>query len=196
MRFSILALVLFAFYAPSSVAGTGGDYRLAGTIALGEEKFLAIVEMPSGEQRIIHEGDEFDSGIVVLITQSETRIRLPDDEMVLTLVGTDSNDEPNIFAGPMIATFNLSEKQLMSIQTLRSNNEEKLVATFSSRLALPQGLRVRRIWASQQEFASLTEALPALKDALARGDIPHLFFEPGSGLDEIYLKASTNLEFQ
>ena len=168
------------------------EYRLAGTIALGDGGFLAMIEMPTGEQRIFHVGDAFESGVVVRITDLEARIELPGEEWILALAGETSAAAVATPAGPVVASLELSDQHLKSVQALREKRERKLVSEFSERLALPQGLQVQLVRVAQQEFESLADALPAMQKALARGEAPHLFFEPGSGLDELYLIARTD----
>lgn len=188
MKRSVFAAIILFLFGTSAFA-TIEDYRLAGTIALGDGAFLAIIEMPTGEQHIYHVGDVFESGVVARITDSEASIELPGDEWVLSLAGKASHADTEMPQGPVIASLELNDQHLKSVQALRGTVERDLVSEFSARLALPQGLQVQMVRTAQQEYRSLADALPAIQKALARGEAPHLFFEPGSGLDELYLIA-------
>jgi hypothetical protein len=69
------ALLLSALLLPSLAFAAGGDgYRLAGVLAVGPE-YLAIVELPSGQQQLARKGTTLaDGASVVLVDARRLRI--------------------------------------------------------------------------------------------------------------------------
>ncbi len=191
VRYPVFAGIVLALLGLSAWAGTG-DYRLAGTVALGDGEFLALIEGPTGEQRIVHEGDAFEDGTVTLVTGSQVRIEMAEDSLILSLAGKEPGIEAETPPGPAIAGLYLSQRQLKWLQGLQAADEDRLRSAFFEGLALPQGLQLRHISVAQQEYSSLGAALPAIRKAFTRGEIPHLFFESGGGLDEVYLIATAD----
>lgn len=70
-----LALLLTALLLPSIAMATDGKgYRLAGVLAVGPD-YLAILELPGGEQQLVRTGSELEGGArVVLVDASRLRI--------------------------------------------------------------------------------------------------------------------------
>lgn len=182
----IVTAVLLALAAAAVVAD---DYRLAGTIALGDERYLALIEMPSGEQQIFRVGDEFEGGEIARITRTAAYVERPGGDLVLDLTGMKLARSGAVEPGLVVGTLELGAQQLDLVMALRASDEKALTAALTEGLDLPKGLKVRRVMAGVESYDSLTEALPDLQRALAEGEAPHLFFEEGEGLDELYLVA-------
>jgi len=85
----ILALLLSAFLLPSFVFAAGGNgYRLAGVLAVGPD-YLAILELPGGQQQLVREGSTLDDGgRVVLVEASRLRIAAAGGTFELNLDGS------------------------------------------------------------------------------------------------------------
>lgn len=70
-----LALLLTALLLPSIAMAAGGKgYRLAGVLAVGPD-YLAILELPGGEQQLVRTGSTLDGGARVLLVEA-SRLRI------------------------------------------------------------------------------------------------------------------------
>lgn len=72
---TVALLLLSALLLPSLVSAAGGNgYRLAGVLAVGPD-YLAILELPGGQQQLVRQGSTLaDGGRVVLVEASRLRI--------------------------------------------------------------------------------------------------------------------------
>jgi hypothetical protein len=78
------ALLIFSM----ATAATGDGFRLAGVLAVGPE-YLAILELPGGEQQLVRKGSTLDDGgRIVLVDASRLRIELAGRTIELNLDGT------------------------------------------------------------------------------------------------------------
>lgn len=85
MRALVLALTLAVLPSAALLAGTTDGYRLAGIIAAGED-YLAVLELPGGEQVLVRRGSTVaGGGRVVLLDAERLRIALPDHVLDLAL---------------------------------------------------------------------------------------------------------------
>ena len=85
LRALVLALTLAALPSAALLAGTGDGYRLAGIIAVGED-YLAVLELPGGEQVLVRRGSAVaGGGRIVLLDAERLRIALPDQVVDLAL---------------------------------------------------------------------------------------------------------------
>jgi hypothetical protein len=67
------------------LASTADGYRLAGIIAVGED-YLAVLELPGGEQVLVRQGSEIvGGGRIQLLDADRMRIALPDHVLDLAL---------------------------------------------------------------------------------------------------------------
>jgi hypothetical protein len=87
-----IALGFLAAHAPgptrAALAGPADSgYRLAGVIETGGDGSVAIIEVPSGGQVLIHEGSAIDGGTVTELSRRGVRIVFPDHIVQLTLSG-------------------------------------------------------------------------------------------------------------
>jgi hypothetical protein len=74
--------------ASMATAATGNGYRLAGVLAVGPE-YLAILELPGGDQQLVRQGNTLDDGgRIVLVDASRLRIELAGRTIELNLDGT------------------------------------------------------------------------------------------------------------
>jgi hypothetical protein len=84
-----LALLLSVFLLSSFVFAAGNNgYRLAGVLAVGPD-YLAILELPGGQQQLVREGSTLDDGgRVVLVEASRLRIKGAGGTFELNLDGS------------------------------------------------------------------------------------------------------------
>ena len=84
-----IALVLAALLLPSLAAAAGANgYRLAGVLAVGPE-YLAILELPGGDQQLVRKGSNLEGGgQVVLVDAQRLRIALAGRTIELNLDGS------------------------------------------------------------------------------------------------------------
>lgn len=84
-----LALLLSALLLPSVlVAAVAEGYRLAGVLAVGPD-YLAILELPGGEQQLVRQGSTLDDGTrVVLVAADRMRIHQAGRMIELNLDGS------------------------------------------------------------------------------------------------------------
>ena len=71
----------------SAHADEDSDYRLAGIVAVGPERLLAVIEMPDGRQGLFRSGDALAGGRITDITRTEVHIAVGADQLVLSLRG-------------------------------------------------------------------------------------------------------------
>jgi hypothetical protein len=69
------------------VSADDPDYRLAGIVAVGESRFLAVIEMPDGRQGLFRAGDTLGSARIRDISRSEVRMEVNGREVALSLRG-------------------------------------------------------------------------------------------------------------
>lgn len=73
-----------------ATAATGNGYRLAGVLAVGPD-YLAILELPGGDQQLVRQGVTLDDGgRIVLVDASRLRIERAGRTIELNLDGTDA----------------------------------------------------------------------------------------------------------
>ena len=66
-----LALLLSTLFLSSIAAAAGGDgYRLAGVLAVGPD-YLAILELPGGQQQLVRQGSTLDDGTRVVAVKAD-----------------------------------------------------------------------------------------------------------------------------
>jgi len=84
-----IAVLLTALLLPSMAAAAGTDgYRLAGILAVGPD-YLAILELPGGQQQLVRKGNTLeDGGRIVLVDASRLRIAHAGRTVELNLDGS------------------------------------------------------------------------------------------------------------
>ena len=70
-----------------SIAEDAGNYRLAGTIETRGGAWLAVLELPGGEQKLLASGDSVPGGMVMEIGATWLRLVDKAGELILTLEG-------------------------------------------------------------------------------------------------------------
>jgi hypothetical protein len=81
-----LILVLIGI-AAGVLAEAAPDYRLAGIVAVGADRLLAVIEMPDGRQGLFRAGDALGDGRIRDITRADVRVEMNGQELVLSLRG-------------------------------------------------------------------------------------------------------------
>ena len=83
-RFFALGLLCLAC---SVAVADEPDYRLAGIVSVGENRFLAVIEMPDGRQGLFRAGDALGTARIRDIGRSEVRMEVDGREVSLSLRG-------------------------------------------------------------------------------------------------------------
>jgi hypothetical protein len=82
------ALILALVGVAGGVRADGApDYRLAGIVAVGPDRLLAVIEMPDGRQGLFRAGDTLGDGRIRDITRSDVRVEMNGQELLLSLRG-------------------------------------------------------------------------------------------------------------
>ncbi len=86
---AILILVLLQGPAVADML-TGDDgepYRVTGIVSEGQDRHMALIELPDGKYLRLQEGDTFDEGKVLEISRRWLRVAFPNGERLLWLTG-------------------------------------------------------------------------------------------------------------
>jgi hypothetical protein len=83
---SALALLLSC----GALAGEAPDYRLAGIVEVGPERWLAVIEMPDGRQGLFRAGETLGEGRIVDVARTGVRVELGGEIVLLSLRGNPS----------------------------------------------------------------------------------------------------------
>jgi hypothetical protein len=96
------ALILaFVGVAGGVSADAAPDYRLAGIVAVGSDRLLAVIEMPDGRQGLFRSGDALGEGRIRDITRSDVRVEINGQDLLLSLRGN-----PKLSAAvPVVETY-------------------------------------------------------------------------------------------
>lgn len=84
---SLAPLLAFLSIAMVTVADENPEYRLAGIVAVGPDRLLAVIEMPDGRQGLFRSGDALGTGRIGAITRSDVRVQMNGQEFLLSLRG-------------------------------------------------------------------------------------------------------------
>ena len=81
MLLALLALAGSVFSADNP------EYRLAGIVAVGPDRLLAVIEMPDGRQGLFRSGDTLGEGRIKNITRSDVHVEMKGQTFLLSLRG-------------------------------------------------------------------------------------------------------------
>jgi len=82
----MLLLVLLSL-AGSVFSADGPEYRLAGIVAVGPDRLLAVIEMPDGRQGLFRAGDTLGEGRIKDITRGDVHVEMKGQTFLLSLRG-------------------------------------------------------------------------------------------------------------
>lgn len=186
-RITQLGLLFFlATSSGSSVAGETNDYRLAGTVDSGVRGWLAVLELPGGEQRLLKQGDAIPGGEILDIGDEWIKLSDWDGEQTLRLEGDVSyvvTDEPM----PMLITLEASASLRETLNQLdgSKNKEQKLAADISKLLQIPEEGQIASI--NDRPASSVKHGLQLLKQSLVANHPVRIEVSGVEGFDAVYL---------
>lgn len=192
-RLAIVATLL----ASAALAAAQPDYRLAGTIATGADRWIALIELPGGGQRTVRVNDRLGAGTVVAIADRRVRIAFPEGERELRLGGSGravAARAPIAADGLQVNTIYADERLIASLraaeQAAAAGSDAGTVQLELNRLlGLPPEARVIRVRTPGSAAPPATAGAALLRSMhtrLARGHFVQLFLG-GTAADEIYV---------
>jgi len=212
--YRILALLLSALLLPSSVSAAGGKgYRLAGVLAVGPD-YLAILELPGGQQQLVREGSTLDDGgRVVLVEASRLRIAAAGVNFELNLDGSgapaqvpvglgvvqEQSDNDRILvrrvdAEAFSSSVAQSGKEPGKTASAPAAKSRDAAAETGQRLApilnLPPDSRVVQV--NEQPVRSAEQAIRLIEQSFAENTAPRLNITSAAGDESrVYLSVAT-----
>ena len=184
----LLALALL-----SCSAAASSEFRLSGTMSYGEGQWLAMVELPSGEQRLVKVSEPLAGGTVVAIGDRVVRVRFADGEKVYVLengrtIATWAAAQVPADA-PIIASREIGADFLKALDEVErqfgKSGPNVVRAELNKVLGIPPTSRVKAV--NQFPMQSDTQVIATVRrEARARNAV-HLFLEDSPQLTEVYL---------
>jgi hypothetical protein len=207
LRALVLALTLAALPSAVLLAGTADGYRLAGIIAVGQD-YLAVLEVPGGEQLLVRQGSTVSGGArVVLLDAQRLRLALPD--RVLDLALDRSLNGPVIPAGLGVVQEQMDDGNVM-IRRVDPEAFGQSVARSAPSGKPPTGTRARAadpateagrrlapvlnlpadsrlVAVNEQPVRTAERAIALIEQSLADGVSPRLNIAGAGGESRVYL---------
>jgi hypothetical protein len=206
-----LALLLSALLLPSLVFAAGGNgYRLAGVLAVGPD-YLAILELPGGQQQLVREGSTLDDGgRVVLVEASRLRIAGAAGTFELNLDGSgapaqvpvalgvvqEQSDNDHIMVRRVDSeAFSASVAQSKTTPAKSPASKSRDAAAETGRrlapiLNLPPDSRVVQV--NEQPVRSAEQAIRLIEQSFAENTAPRLNITSAAGDESrVYLSVAT-----
>jgi len=178
--------VLFALFALVSIADESNEYRLAGTINTGEKGWLAVLELPDGEQLLLNKGDTIPGGQVLDIGDAWLTLRDAQGELTL---GLESGERAGAFGELPSPFINLqaSEPLRDALDTLgqTAKDEEQLAIGISELLNISGKGRIASI--DDLPVTSAKHSLQLLKKSLSADHAVRIAVSGIEGFDAVYL---------
>lgn len=206
LRALVLALTLAALPSAALLAGTADGYRLAGIIAVADD-YLAVLELPGGEQVLVRRGSVVEgAGRVVLLDAERLRLALPDHTLDLAL--DRSLNDPVVPAGLGVVQDQLDDGNVL-IRRVDPEAFGESVAR-SSHAAKPPGTKAkardptveagrrlapilnlppdsRLVAVNESPVRSAGQAIALIERSLADGVSPRLNITGAGGESRVYL---------
>lgn len=209
-----IALLLATLLLPSLAAAAGAKgYRLAGVLAVGPE-YLAILELPGGDQQLVRKGSDVEGGgQVVLVDASRLRIALAGGTIELNLDGSDApaqvpmalgvvqeqtdNDrvlvrslDTEAFSAALTRPTNSSAKQAVPpTSKVRKDPAAETGRRLAPILNLPADSRV--VMVNEQPVRSADEAIQLIEQSFKDNMAPRLNITSAAGDESrVYLTAA------
>ena len=168
------------------MAGEPDDYRLAGTIDAGERGWLAVLELPGGEQRLLNKGDTIPGGEILDIGSDWIRLRGDQGELTLSL----EFDERDVAFGELpspIISLQVSNSLRDALNALdqTARNEEQLAVGISEILNISEKGQITSI--DDLPVSSVKHSLHLLKKSLVSDHPVRIAVSGIEGFDAVYL---------
>lgn len=181
-RFTILLAMM------GMVHAAGETYRVAGIIAPADTAWLAVIELPSGEQRLVRVGDAIGEAKVLRISKGEVLLEFKDGTRLLQLASVESAPPSNPVAprGILASTFRESIREM---HDLADSGELPGLVDMDQ---LPSDMRIVSI--NGKAMSSLAQGLELIRDAVNANQLIRLTLEEGSMLPVIYLRVGEAVE--
>jgi hypothetical protein len=196
---------------PSLVFAAGSNgYRLAGVLAVGPD-YLAILELPGGQQQLVREGSTLDDGgRVVLVEASRLRIAAAGGTFELNLDGSGAPAQVPVALGVVQeqsdndrVLIRRVDAEAFSSSVAQSGKEPGKTASAKSRdaaaetgrrlapiLNLPPDSRVVQV--NEQPVRSAEQAIRLIEQSFAENTAPRLNITSAAGDESrVYLSVAT-----
>lgn len=207
LRALVLALTLAALPSAALLAGTADGYRLAGIIAVADD-YLAVLELPGGEQVLVRRGSVVEgAGRVVLLDAERLRLALPDHTLDLALdrslndpvvpaglgVVQDQLDDGNVLIrrvdpeafGESVARSSHAAKPPPGTKAMARDPTVEAGRRLSPILNLPPDSRLVAV--NESPVRSAGQAIALIERSLADGVSPRLNITGAGGESRVYL---------
>jgi len=179
-------LLLGALFAVVSLADEPNEYRLAGTIDAGEKGWLAVLELPDGEQLLLNKGDNIPGGQVLDIGDAWLTLRDAQGELTL---GLESGERDAAFGELPSPFINLQASKPLreALDTLDQTvkDEEQLAIGISELLNISGKGRIASI--DDLPVTSAKHSLQLLKKSLSADHPVRIAVTGIEGFDAVYL---------
>ena len=184
----IVALALL-----SCSAAAASEFRLAGTMSYGQGQWLAMVELPSGQQRLVKVNEPLAGGTVVAIGDRVVRVRFADGDKVYVLengktIATWAAVQAPADA-PIIASREIGAdflKALDEVERRFAKAEPRVLrAELHKVLGIPPTSRVKAV--NQFPMQSDAQVIGTVRRAARARYSVHLFLDDSPQLTEVYL---------
>ena len=188
----------------SAPAHDDAPSRLSGIIAIDEDRGIAIVETANDHTAVVREGDPFEGGRVLKISQKTMRVHYPQGDKLywLTASGVKVSDamplthldidklvierhesgsalQRTVAKGPVVAWL---DALMAPTAPDKSATLEQLLAPL---LDLPKQARIVEI--DHKPLGTTKESLTAIRESLARSSVARLGIEGDPGIEVVYL---------
>ena len=177
---------LLALFTLVSIADEPDEYRLAGTVNAGEKGWLAVLELPGGEQLLLNKGDKIPGGQVVDIGDAWMTLRDTQGELTLSL---ESGERAAAFGELPSPFINLEASESLSdaLNALgrTAKDEEELAAGISELLSISGKGRIASI--DDLPVSSAKHSLQLLKQSLSADHPVRIAVSGIEGFDAVYL---------
>lgn len=207
LRALVLALTLAALPSAALLAGTADGYRLAGIVAVGDD-FLAVLELPGGEQALVRRGSVVDGGgRVVQLDAGRLRLALADQTLDLALDGSpnapvvptalgvvqDQMDDGNVMIrrvdpeafGRSVAMSSPAAQPSAGTKARAPDPSAEAGQRLAPILNLPPDSRLVAV--NERPVRSAGQAIALIEQSLADGVSPRLNIMGAGGESRVYL---------
>lgn len=161
-------------------------YRLAGTLDAGPRGWLAVLEMPNGEQQLLKKGDSINGAQVIDIGDEQVKLRRDGEVLILSLEGGESDlsygDLPPEF-------FNLEASDALraTLDELgrTAKSDEQLATRIRDLLQIPGDGRIATI--DDQPVTSVKHGVKLLKQSMIADHPVRVAVTGVEGFDAVYV---------
>jgi hypothetical protein len=180
--FSSLCRFIVTLAMAGMVYAAEETYRVAGIIVPADTAWLAVIELPTGEQRLARVGDVVGEAKVLYISKGEVLLEFKDGTRLLQLASAES-DMPSKVVKPRGILANSFRESIREADDLADSGELPGLVDMDQ---LPADMRIVDI--NGKAMPSLAEGLKIIRDAINNNRRIRLTLEEGSMLPVIYLR--------